>query len=608
MNIGKIAFLIFSLNLSCLVYANNITVSNVVTGSQNVVSDFTYVNFDLSWENSWRTSSGPSNWDAAWVFVKFQVGGSNPVLTGASSSGTTVTVNSTTDLRVGMPVIVSAGTGAFAANTRIVSIANATQFVVSATPSTALSSATVTCQRIWEHACLNTLAANHSGPAGTAFSVPTDSMGVFIYRSADGTGTFSLSNVALRWDYGINGVNDTALIQIRVFAIEMVYVPQGSFSVGSGSGGSGLSEFYTHTTNVPFQITGEGQITVGTNSGNLYYANNTYSGDQSGPIPANFPKGFNAFYCMKYEITQGQYRDFLNTLTRQQQANRLGTDGTVGRFAGGFTWNGTAFSATANNALTSPANRNGLRLIVVPSSTIEPRTYACDLTASSSPFASNTVNQSNDGEWIAMSQINWMDGCTFADWAGLRPMTELEYEKACRGTLAPVANEFSWGSTSITMATGISNKGALNESITNNGANCAYNEHDSIQGPIRVGAFATANTNRVQAGASYYGIMEMTGNLWERCVTVGNIDGRSFTGLHGNGRINENGHADVGFWPGISPTGVIGATGSGFRGGPWVFNLSYAYLSDRSNASGSAGTSLTDRSCGHGFRAVRKDP
>ena len=31
------------------------------------------------------------------------------------------------------------------------------------------------------------------------------------------------------------------------------------------------------------------------------------SGDRTGPIPANFPKGYNAFFAMKYEITQEQF-------------------------------------------------------------------------------------------------------------------------------------------------------------------------------------------------------------------------------------------------------------------------------------------------------------
>jgi len=290
--------------------ANNIAVSNVSTTGQNTSfgtnnsANYTMVEFDLSWNNSWRSSSGPSNRDAAWVFVKFMVGVSNPVLTGASSSGTTVTVSSTANLRAGMPVVVSSGTGTFAANTVISSISSATQFVVSASPTVALSNATVTCQRIWEHASLDATSVNHTAPAGSTISVPSDSTGAFIYPSSNGTGNVNYQNVQLRWQYGTNGVADDAVIQVQVFAIEMVYVPQGNFSIGSGGGGT--SEFYTYTTNVPYSITGEGAITVGTSSGNLYYGYSTNGGDQSGPVPAAFPKGHNAFYCMKHTKSQGQ--------------------------------------------------------------------------------------------------------------------------------------------------------------------------------------------------------------------------------------------------------------------------------------------------------------
>ena len=55
--------------------ANNIEVNNVSLTGQNTTDGFTLVQFDLSWENSWRISVGPANWDAAWVFVKYRVNG-----------------------------------------------------------------------------------------------------------------------------------------------------------------------------------------------------------------------------------------------------------------------------------------------------------------------------------------------------------------------------------------------------------------------------------------------------------------------------------------------------------------------------------------------------
>jgi hypothetical protein len=66
------------------IYSNNIQVTNVTLTSQNTSAgannsaNYTHIQFDVQWENSWRLSSGPSNWDAAWIFAKFRVGGSDP--------------------------------------------------------------------------------------------------------------------------------------------------------------------------------------------------------------------------------------------------------------------------------------------------------------------------------------------------------------------------------------------------------------------------------------------------------------------------------------------------------------------------------------------------
>jgi formylglycine-generating enzyme required for sulfatase activity len=566
--------------------ANNIAVSNAsivgqnTTAGVNNAANFSLVKFDLSWENSWRTSSGPSNWDAAWVFVKFRVGASDPTFSGVSSSGTTVTVSSTTNLRVGMPVRVTSGTGAFAANSVVSSITNATQFVVSATPTTPLSSASIECIRIWEHARLNN--TGHTAASGSTIDVPTDGTGAFIYRSSAGSGTNTFNNTQLRWNYGANTVRDDAIVSIQVFAIEMVYVPGGvSFNVG---GGGGTSAFTSTTIN-----TDNATVAGGFPTG------------QTAPANTSWPNGYNAFYCMKYEISQGQYRDFLNTLTRTQQANRVTMDGTVGRYAGGFTWNGSAWSGSEVSNLTSPANRNGLRLTADPGG-ISPRTYACDLNTSAT--LPTGVNQSNDGEWIAMNQLNWMDGCAYMQWSGLRPMTELEYEKACRGNQAAVSGEYAWGNATVTGATGISSGGTNTETFSNAGANAAFGNVAGVQGPLRVGAFAGAATTRAQAGATYYGIMEMSGNLWERAVTIGDATGRAFTGLHGSGLLSTAGHATTTAWPGLTSGEVTGATGSGFRGGAWYSDAASLRVSDRDVA---ASTNAL-RSSNYGFRGVRLAP
>ncbi len=581
--------------------ANNIAASNAVTTGQNTTAgtnaaaNYTLVEFDLSWDNSWRASTGPSNWDAAWVFVKFMVGVSNPVFTGASSSGTTVTVSSTANLRVGMPVYKTAGTGTFAANTVISSISSATTFVVSGSAPN-LSNATISCQRIWEHASLDATAGNHTAPATSTISVPSDSTGVFIYRSANGTGSVNYQNVQLRWQYGINGVPDDALLQVKVFAIETVWVPQGSFYLGSGGTESGSftdGSWTSGNNTVPFQITSESALGIDNAAGKLWgtssSGNSTIgnaAANAEATLAAAFPKGYAGFYCMKYEISQGDYRDFLNTLTYTQQTSRA-----------------LNVTGSAGTAALSNTNRNGIDIQTqgVPAS-FTPAVYACNLDND------GNYNEAVDGEWIACNHLSWMDGCAYVDWAGLRPMTELEYEKACRGDQAAVSGEYAWGSASITGATGISNgnanSGANNETFSNAGANCAYNNHGNVPGPLRVGAFAGGATTRAQAGATYYGIMEMSGNLWERAVTIGHATGRNFTGLNGNGQLSPDGHANQSLWPGISGSEVTGATGSGFRGGAWNDDASFARVSDR----GSAAATLTSRLSTCGFRGVRVFP
>jgi hypothetical protein len=68
--------------------------------------------------------------------------GLGPVYTstpGATSSDATITVGSTTGLVVGMTLEVTAGIGAFAANSTVLSVPTLTTFVASAVPTTALS-------------------------------------------------------------------------------------------------------------------------------------------------------------------------------------------------------------------------------------------------------------------------------------------------------------------------------------------------------------------------------------------------------------------------------------------------------------------------------------
>ncbi len=485
---------------TCLCYANTIQVANVTLTGQNTVDDYTLVEFDISWENSWRVVGGPGNWDAAWVFVKYRIG---------------------------------------------------------AGP--------------WLHAWIND--DGHSAPSGSSIEVglldpgsqyiPTSNpgMGVFIYRSSPGSGTFTLSNVQLRWNYGDNGLSDNEQVDIKVFAIEHVYVPQGAFYVGSGGSESGA--YYTFDLsmgNDPFLINSEGAINVGTTTGYLYYQNpSTFSGDQMGPIPAEFPKGFDAFYAMKYEISQKGYVDFLNTLSRAQQSSRVRSDISMDVVMNTY--------VLSNTTAVMPQGRNGIRCYDYIGLIPAPVTFFCDYNANSIP------DEINDGKEIACSRLSWADLSAYLDWAGLRPMTEFEFEKASRGIINPVANEYVWGNNENRATTFINNQGYPTESPDEN-SNCSAGP--DYFGPIRCGAFARATTDRSGSGASYFGIMELGGNVWERPVSVGNPEGRSFTGIHGNGVLSSTGNADAQQWP-----SSISAGGSSFRGGSWETEFERLRTSDR---------------------------
>jgi formylglycine-generating enzyme required for sulfatase activity len=534
--------------LSFAANANDIAVSSATLTGQDATADFTLVRFDINWSNSWRTNSGPSNWDAAWIFVKFRIEGG----TGCTPGG-------------------------------------------------------------WQHATLSANNGDHSVTANNGvapqFAATADGRGVFMYRAGNGAGSIDWDQVLLRWNYGVDGVLDNCNVSVKVFAVEMVYVPQGNFYAGDNSVGSLNGQFEAGNTSAAFLVTGEGSLTLG-GSGVGSLGNNNNSGMStpddfndatSQTLPAAFPKGFAAFYSMKYEISQEQYSEFLNVLTPTQQLQRHGAS-VVNRFI--------------NNG-GSPPNRNGIKCRTLPViATSIVGVYASDLDND------NIFNETNDGQNIACNYLSAMDLMAYFDWSGLRIMTELELEKAMRGTLPGIPAEYAWGSTSIygTSYAPLINPGAGNELPTSPSTtlgNAAYNTTTNVLGgPLRVGLFAIAASSRVEAGASYYGIMEMSGNVWEVPVGVGNVAGRSYTGLHGNGSLSATGFANVDNWPGANGNAAWGvsnaganagstqAAGLGFRAGTWNDN-NWLETSDRSYP---AWTGVVSREVRQGGRGVRTAP
>ena len=322
-----------------------------------------------------------------------------------------------------------------------------------------------------------------------------------------------------------------------------------------------------------FALTSENQLTLGGANPDLQYKfPNPSSADDfnaltAQTLPAAFPKGYTGFYTMKYQVAQNQWREFFNTLSSIQKAARDLTDAN-GKNSDAITYRNN-LNWTSGNA---------------------------------------TLNSSTHGA-VACNYLSCMDGLAYADWSGLRPMSELEYEKAARGTVSGQSGETSTGLSCpgrgpMTQATGLSNSGNSNETASNGLANAAFGNHASVQGPMRVGSFATGSSSRSSAGASFYGIMELSGNLWEQVVTFGNTDGRNFTAVHGNGALTSAGHADVSTWPGYVSTANTGATGSGRRGGSWEDVADRMRTSDRLQAN----TAVSTRTRTNGFRALRSLP
>jgi len=291
---------------------------------------------------------------------------------------------------------------------------------------------------------------------------------------------------------------------------------------------------------------------------------------------------------MRHEVTRGQFADFLNTIPQDVFASTSAGDD---QHAGGH------FTAAGRYGL------SGARPNLKPAKPYQ----ACNL-------------------------LSWWDGAKFAAWAGLRPMTELEYEKACRGPLKPVPNEYAWGTAGIaTSAYDLANDGKADERVTGNYSTTAGNvSYDftmpdahsmaarggvsAVPGsPMRAGIFATPRSGRVAAGASYWGIMELSGNVREQVVSLSQAKVRAFRGTHGAG--TPGAPAD---WPEASYTAAARRTsgkndgiGSGVRGGFFGDMPSGLRVSDRSRATYEprAGSfSVRSRQDQNGFRAVRTAP
>lgn len=338
----------------------------------------------------------------------------------------------------------------------------------------------------WNHATLT----GGSVGTGAALTSVSDGRGVFL----DHTENYSYWTAAatVTWNSTADGVGSTP-VDVKVFAISMVHVPTGSFIYNAGGiGGSGVNNY------------GGGAQTAVANAASLPTG-----------AAANWPNGYNSFYIGRYELTQGQYADFLNTLSVSQAA--------------GLHYNSVA---NGHNITYTSGNPYGSRYAAVD------------------PYA-------------AKNYLSPSDSWSYLSWAGLRPLTEMEFEKAGRD-IGGDTRTYPWSDTA---------PGTATYAPPNEGGTCIskYVNYNNTAGCLKVldaGRYMSGDIYRTVAetGASPWGIADLSGSVMELILDC------SYPSVPANGNGTVSWPAG---WP--SPSG----SGYGGRGGSWGYTWDLLRVSDR---------------------------
>jgi len=257
--------------------------------------------------------------------------------------------------------------------------------------------------------------------------------GLFVRRADHGMGNVDATGLTAIWDLtALPEIKKDTKVAIKAYGLRMVYVAEGSYYLGTG--GDETYAFYqcqpkrkqaaeterivnaTSTMVVreqrnldvefpPYHVTNSAAIPTGKQPGKLWARG--AEPEEGGEIPATFPNGYKGFYMMLGPIPQAAYAYFLSSLPPElatyhhEEGNHAMDSGWAGSIA------------------------------KVPNDTEYPYQF----------FHGRLKS-------ICTWWLKWDDCATFAAWAGLRPMTELENEKALRGPRYPVPSEAGhsfWG-------------------------------------------------------------------------------------------------------------------------------------------------------------------
>lgn len=362
----------------------------------------------------------------------------------------------------------------------------------------------------WQHADI----ATASITGNLLRTITSDSKGILLRGS--NSNTSRSANLTVTFSGLLGNYYD-----FRVFGMEMVHIPTNvDYYVGDGVSAGRIHD--GGDDSMPFLMThalSQGELICGSSPGSFDCSLSCVN------VPADFPKGQEDVYVMKYHVTQQQYVDFLNTLTRTQQDSMTNEDLSGTTVANVFIMSESTTPAFGNGVSCDSDIGNG------------PITFYCDRNYANPP------NSLDDSQNSSMNCLTYKMVLAYLDWAAMRPISYLEYEKMCRGPLYPVALEKSWGSAEFTYSGTVLNYGTAQETLADPFSSPGH--VNSTANRVGYSVPSTGGTRPVSQ-ASYYGVIGLGNNNSD--LLVGKTGTSLLMNQYGDGLLSTTGKANVSSW------------------------------------------------------------